>query len=173
MKTLEQVLTAETQSATLLVGELAQLEEWLLASCRALAREYPLLYISFNHRVPDIQRTWQQQQIVPADATFVETMPQTSDQPQANVIVVENMADLTGLQLALSRFCQTHRAADTVVIVDALATLLLYNRAELVVRFTRELVTKTRAARTLVFTPPVTEGELLSQVSPLFDTVIR
>lgn len=136
----------------------------------------PLLYISLNKPQVVVEAALQKKGIKTDAIVFVDTVAeslgQASGMEKENVIHVANPADLTSLHIALSDFLRKSKG-EASILVDALATLLIYNGEDLVVKFTRDLVEKSRQSRTVVFTQPAGGTEFLAKIAVFFSTVLR
>jgi len=139
-----------------------------------VARGSPLLYVSLNKPHETIKAALEKQGIDTQKIFFIDCLAQPSGQapPPQNVIHIENPADLTSLEIAIAEFLEKIQGEKS-VLIDALATLLIYNSEELTIKFTKSVLEKSQDSRTVIFTPSAKGTEFIEKIGVFFDEAIK
>jgi len=133
----------------------------------------PVLYISLNKPHKTVKEALEKQGIATEKIFFIDCLTQASGQPTRNhVIHIENPADLTSLEIAISEFLEKIQGEKS-VLIDALATLLIYNSEELTTKFTKSVLEKSQDSRTVIFTPSAKGTGFIEKIAVFFDEVIN
>ena len=84
---------------------------------------------------------------------------------KGKVIHIESPSDLTSLSIAIFEFLDKIEK-EKQVIIDSLATLLIYNAEELVIEFVQDLLERATNSKIIVFTP-TTKGTTFIEKIPI------
>jgi len=133
----------------------------------------PVLYVSLNKPHDAVRTILEKQGIVTKKIFFIDCLAQPSGQvpPSQNVIHIESPADLTSLEIAISEFLEKIKGEKS-VLIDALATLLIYNSEELTIKFTKSVLEKSQDSRTVIFTPSAKGTGFIEKIAVFFDEAI-
>lgn len=91
-----------------------------------------------------------------------------------NVLHIQSPADLTGLSIAINEFIE--KIPDNkFLIIDALTTLLIYNREDIVIKFVKSISEQSMKSslKTVILTPEPRGGDLINKISLFFDKIIK
>jgi len=161
--------------SALIVTPIEGLQENINQACKQLVETgNPLLYVSLNKPHGVVKAALEEKGIATDKIFFVDTIAKSLGQatPEEHVVHVENPADLTSLQIAISEFLEKIER-DKSILIDALATLLIYNSEELAVKFIRDVLEKSAESRTVVFTPSAKGTGFVEKISVFFDEVME
>lgn len=134
----------------------------------------PVLYVSLNKPYETVKAVLEKQGIATKKIFFIDCLAEPSGKalfPQ-NVIRIESPADLTSLEIAISEFLEKIKGEKS-VLIDALATLLIYNSEELTIKFTKSVLEKSQDSRTVIFTPSAKGTGFIEKIAVFFDEAIK
>ena len=132
-------------------------------------------YISLNKPYISIKKVLNQEKIETDKIFFIDCISQLSEKcKEKEVLHIRHPSDLTGLSIAVTEFVEKI-PNDKYIIIDALSTLLIYNKEELVIAFVKKLVEKTQENnfKMIIFTPETKGGDFVNKISLFFDKVIN
>lgn len=161
--------------SVLVVSPIDELQDNISTVCKQLvAGGGPLLYISLNKPHKVVKEVLENTGISTKKIFFVDIIAKSLGQEtkEENVIHVENPADLTSLQIAITEFLEKIDK-DKAILIDALATLLIYNTEEMTIKFSKEILEKSREFRTVVFTPDAKGTGFIEKIAVFFDGTIK
>jgi len=159
--------------SALIISPIAKMQDGVSEACSQLVESGPILYVSLNKEYLAAKDLLEKHGVKTDTISFVDTLGKFSDLGTTDdqVTRIENPADLTSLNIAITEFLKKNSNKGAIV-VDALATLLIYNSEDLAVKFVKDLVLKSRDAKTLVFTPDAKGTSFIEKVSVFFDQTI-
>ena len=161
--------------SVLVVNPLNTLHEALVETIsQATKKGKPVLYISFNKPHESINELLENQRI-PTDKVFYiycigKSLGKTSG--REHVIHIESPSDLTALSIAIFEFIDKIDT-EKEIIIDSLATLLIYNPEELVIEFIKDIVARANNSKIIVFTPTAKGTTFIEKASMFFDKVVN
>lgn len=172
---LNKLKTLGNKFSVLVVSPIDKLQNSIDQACKDLVETgNPLLYVSLNKPHDVVKQAFEKAGIDTSKIFFIDCLAKSSSQvsEQAYVVHIENPADLTSLEIAISEFLEKIEGEKSVVI-DALATLLIYNSEELTIKFTKSVLEKTRESRVVVFTPSAKGTDFIQKVGAFFSELIN
>lgn len=138
------------------------------------AKGIPGVYVCFNRPQRAANASLEKEGIDTGRVFFIDCIATSlgnSSGKAENTVHVQSPADLTSLRIAIDEFIEKIPGRKFLV-VDALATLLIYNSEELVLKFVKSLMEMARKdIEIFVLTPDTKGGELINKVSLFFDEV--
>ncbi len=161
--------------SVLVVSPIDELQDNINTVCKQLvASGGSLLYISLNKPHTAVKEALEAAGVATEKIFFVDIIAKSLGQEtkEENVIHVENPADLTSLQIAITEFLEKIDK-DKSILIDALATLLIYNTEEMTIKFSKEILEKSRDSRTVVFTPDAKGTGFIEKIAVFFDDMIK
>lgn len=172
---LKKLKKLDKQYSVLITSSIEDLQKNINEVCKYLvATKSPLLYVSLNKPHDTVKAALEKQGIDTKKIFFVDCLAQPSGKPprDANVIHVESPADLTSLEIAISEFLEKIKG-EKAVLIDALATLLIYNSEELTIKFTKSVLEKSQDSRTVIFTPSAKGTGFIEKIAVFFDEGVK
>lgn len=172
---LNKLKTLGNKFSALVVSPIEKLQDNLNQTCKYLVETgNPLLYVSLNKPHDVVKQTFEKVGIDTSRIFFIDCLAKSSDQvsDQTHVIHIENLADLTSLEIAISEYLEKIEGKKSVVI-DALATLLIYNSEELTIKFAKSVLQKAQGSRLVVFTPSAKGTSFVQKIGVFFSTIIN
>lgn len=163
------------QYSVLITSPIEGLQKNINEACKHLVTTgKPLLYVSLNKPHATVKTALEKQGIKTKKIFFIDCLAQPSAQvpPSRNVIHIESPADLTSLEIAIAEFLEKIQGEKS-VLIDALATLLIYNSEELTIKFTKSVLEKSQESRTVVFTPSAKGTGFIEKIGVFFGEVIK
>jgi len=161
--------------SVLIISPIESLQKNINQACGHLVKTgKPVLYVSLNKPHDTVKAALEKQGIATQKIFFVDCLAQPSGKPPRddNVIHVESPADLTSLEIAIAEFLEKIQGEKS-VLVDALATLLIYNSEELTIKFTKSILEKSQDSRTVIFTPSAKGTGFVEKIGVFFDQSIK
>ena len=132
----------------------------------------PGAYVSLNKPHTGVKKVLNQEKISTNKIFFIDCISQPLEK-QKEVLHIRHPSDLTGLSIAITEFSEKIPGTKYIVI-DALSTLLIYNKEELVITFVKKLLEKTQSnTKIIISTPEAKGGEFINKISLFFDKVIN
>lgn len=163
-----------TQYSALVVTPITDLNPSLIEITKAaVAEDKPILFISFNRPQESVARGMEAQSIKTDKIFFIDCISKSLGNVtrKKNVIHIESASDLTALNIAVNEF-YSKIPGPKYVIVDALATLLIYSPEELVVKFVRSVLEGAQESKIACFTPNAKGEGFIDRIGPNFDLVM-
>jgi len=155
----------------LITSPIGDLQKNINQVCGYLVKKgKPVLYVSLNKPHTTVKTALEKQGIRTKKIFFIDCLAQPSAQvpPSRNVIHIESLADLTSLEIAIAEFLEKIKGEKS-VLIDALATLLIYNSEELTIKFTKSVLEKSQDSRTVIFTPSAKGTGFIEKIAVFFD----
>ncbi|MBW2984319.1 hypothetical protein KY361_04345 [Candidatus Woesearchaeota archaeon] len=135
----------------------------------------PGVYVTFNKPYAGIKRILEKEKISTKKIFFIDCITSSiaSAEKEENVLHIQHPSDLTGLSIAITEFTESIKN-DKYLIIDALATLLIYNKEDLVVKFIKSVTEESAKTglKTVVLTPETKTGDLLNKIALFFDKMV-
>ncbi len=165
----------DKQYSILITSPIEGLQENINEVCKHLVEKgAPVLYVSLNKPHKAVKAALEKQGITTKKIFFIDCLTRPSNGiplPQ-NVTHIESPADLTSLEIAISEFLEKIQGEKS-VLIDALATLLIYNSEELTIKFTKSVLEKSQDSQTIIFTPSAKGTEFIEKIAVFFDEAIK
>ena len=140
---------------------------------RHLVRSHECVYVSVNRPAHSLLEDFAHHDIARERVFFIDLVTrQVSDASLDNCVFLQSASSLTELSIALSEALR--QLSSACVHVDSLSTLVTYNAANLVVRFTHHLIGKLRvlgAKGVFISLKKGVDDELIAQLAPFCDAV--
>ena len=133
-------------------------------------------YVSFNKPYKSLKKKLDELGVDTSKILFIDCIASSigeAEQTQ-NVVHIHNPSDLTSLMIAINEFGESI-ASEKYLVIDALATLLIYNREELVIKFVKSILEDSlkHNLKVLMFTPDAKGSEFVNKISLFFDNIVR
>lgn len=139
-------------------------------------KQVPGAYVCLNRPQHAVKRFLKKENIDFDKIFFIDCISSslTEVSPEDNVMHLSNPADLTGLSIALSEFID-RVGNKKFIVIDALGTLLIYNREELVIKFIRSVLEECsqKDVVAIMVTPHTTDPPWADKIIPFFENIIR
>lgn len=172
---LSKLKTLGNKYSALVVSPIEKLQSSINQTCRDLVETgNPLLYVSLNKPHDIVKQAFEKIGIDTSKIFFIDCLAKSSSltPTQTHVVHVENPAELTSLEIAISEFLDKIEGEKSVVI-DALATLLIYNNEELTIKFAKSVLHKAQESRVVIFTPSAKGTDFVQKVGAFFGELIN
>lgn len=138
-------------------------------------RKIPCAYLNINRSTKGIITLLKKQGIIPKRVLFVDCISSSSGETHKpkNTIFIDSASNIDSIRQMIYEFVDEIEGRK-VVIIDALATLLIYNLEEEVFEFIKGLSDRMDDDMTaFVFTPKTRNERFTKEISPFFDRVIH
>ncbi|RMF06697.1 hypothetical protein D6764_01620 [Candidatus Woesearchaeota archaeon] len=160
--------------SALIVTPISLLKDELLHVVRkATGTGLPILLLTLNKPQEALDEQFRAEGIDTSKILYVDCIAKSlgTVTRKKNVIHIEHASDLTSINIAVSEFIEKIKT-EKFIIIDALATLLIYNSEDMVVKFVRSVVQSARGSRLICFTPSAKGLSFIEKISVYFDEVV-
>ena len=134
------------------------------------------VYVCLNRPYKAAKTLLEKEKIRLDKVFFIDCITSHIGQPDKSegVLHICSPAELTGLTTAISSFIKTVEGKKY-IFLDALTTLLIYNKEDVVLAFMKSLLGFATESNTqlIVLTPEISRGEFSSKIIPLFNKVVH
>ena len=133
-------------------------------------------YICLNRPQKAVKELLLKEKVKTDNVFFIDCITSSVGKPNKadGVLNICSPADLHNLSLAISTFVKSIKDKKY-ILIDAIATLLIYNKENVVFDFIKATVDFARKSKTplIVTTPNIENREIVSRITPFFDKVIK
>ncbi len=134
------------------------------------------VYVCFNKPQKAVKELLEKRGVDTSKVFFIDCITASLGEAEneKNVIHIQSPSDLTSLSIAINEFLEKV-PGEKFLLIDALATLLIYNTEALVIKFVKSMVEETSryGLKTVMLTPEARGGDLVNRISLYFDKVLR
>lgn len=138
--------------------------------------DIPGIYVCLNRPYKTVKKYLEKKGLKTDKIFFIDCITSSLDKAEEseNVLHIQSPSDLTGLNIAISEFSEKI-PGKKFLLIDALASLLIYNTENLVVKFVKLILEDVPESglKAVMLTPATKGGELINKVSLFFDKVIK
>ncbi len=129
----------------------------------------PGIYVSLNKSVRGLKKLFDKNKIKYDKIFFIDCVSSKKENPETLIIFPDQ---INNLEYAIKTFIDEIKG-EKILIIDALSTLLIYNRENEVAKFIKEIINYPNGNQTeiIALTPKIKGEELLNKIFDFFDRV--
>jgi len=164
-------------SSLLVITAVENIQDIMKSVVSSLTKKnIPGVYLCFNKPYRTMKNFFKEKGVKTEKMFFIDCISSNVSETETkdNVLYMESPADLTGISIAITEFIEKI-PGEKYLVLDALTTLLIYNRENLVIKFVKSLLAQGSkyGFKIFVVTPEPRGGDLINKISLLFDKIIR
>lgn len=173
---IEELKKLGDQFTVLMICPVQKLQNTINNIVRSLTKKnIPGIYVTFSKPYKTLEKILMSNNIDIERVFFIDCISRSANDPQKEdkVLYVSNTGDLNSLGIGITQFVNTIPGREF-LLIDALETLLIYNKADTIAMFVQSLIKKSSKfdMRTIVLTPGG-DKELIGKICTFFDKVIE
>jgi hypothetical protein len=133
------------------------------------------IYISLSKPYKTLEKIFAQKSISADKIFFIDCITHSTKEPikDDKVLYLNNAGDLNSIGISITQYFESAKGIKF-LLIDALETLLIYNRAETIAIFVESLIEKSSKfdMKTVILTPQG-DKELIDKIGMFFDKIIE
>jgi len=141
-----------------------------------IKKKYVGVYICLNRPQKAVKALLAKEKIKTDKVFFIDCITSSIGKPDKaeGVLHICSPSDLRSVSLAISEFVKSVKEKKY-ILIDTIATLLIYNKENVVFDFIKATVEFARKSKTplIVTTPYIKNRDIISRITPFFDKVFN
>jgi len=175
-KPVEELEKIGDQFTVLMICPVQKLQNTINDILNFLAKNnMPGIYVSFSKPYKTLEKILKESNINTENLFFIDCISHSVNEPKKDnkVLYISNTGDLNGLGIGITQFMETIPGREF-LLIDALETLLIYNKPDTIAMFVQSLINKSSKfdMRTVILTPKG-DKELIDKIGMFFDKIIE
>lgn len=172
----EKIKTLGDQFTVLVICPVQKLQDTISDIVRFLTeKNMPGIYVSFSKPYKSLKKILMENNLNTDRIFFIDCISHSMSEPKREdkVLYINNRGDLNSLGIGISQFIETIPGKEF-LLIDALETLLIYNKPDTIAMFVQSLIKKSSKfeMKTVILTPRG-DKELIDKIGMFFDKIIE